>query len=117
MRLTYGGLLLITAAAWLDVVRSALAPDAMAGIDSDDTSGRPNGHQVGVAFVRCEPGASVTAADVIAYCRGHIASFKIPRHVLFVDDFPMTSSGKIQKVALREEALRRLPPLSSPAAT
>jgi len=34
-----------------------------------------------------------------------------------VDDFPMTSSGKIQKVALREEALRRLPPPSSPAAT
>jgi acyl-coenzyme A synthetase/AMP-(fatty) acid ligase len=37
--------------------------------------------------------------------------------VLFVDDFPMTSSGKIQKVALREEALRRLPPPSPPAAT
>jgi fatty-acyl-CoA synthase len=73
--------------------------------------------EVGVAFVRCEPGASVTAADVIAYCRGRIASFKIPRHVLFVDDFPMTSSGKIQKVALREEALRRLPPPSSRAAT
>ena len=45
MRLTYGGLLVITAAAWLDVVRSALAPDAMAGIDWDDTSGRPNGHR------------------------------------------------------------------------
>jgi fatty-acyl-CoA synthase len=73
--------------------------------------------EVGVAFVRCEPGASVTAAEVIAYCRGRIASFKIPRHVLFVDDFPMTSSGKIQKVALREEALRRLPPPSSRAAT
>jgi hypothetical protein len=39
------------------------------------------------------------------------------RHVLFVDDFPMTISGKIQKVALREEALRRLPPPSPPAAT
>jgi acyl-CoA synthetase (AMP-forming)/AMP-acid ligase II len=73
--------------------------------------------EVGVAFVRCAPGASITAADVIAYCRGRIASFKIPRHVLFVDDFPMTSSGKIQKVALREEALRRLPPPSPPAAT
>jgi hypothetical protein len=43
MRPTYGGLLVITAAPWLDVVRSALAPDAMAGIDGDDTSGRPNG--------------------------------------------------------------------------
>ena len=45
MRLTYGGLLVMTAAAWLDVVRSALAPDAVAGIDSDDaSSGRLNGH-------------------------------------------------------------------------
>jgi fatty-acyl-CoA synthase len=66
--------------------------------------------EVGVAFVRCEPGATVTGGDVLAYCRGRIASFKIPRHVLFVDDFPMTSSGKIQKVKLREEALKRLPP-------
>ena len=64
--------------------------------------------EVGVAFVRCEPGQQVTAAEVVAYCRGRIASFKIPRHVLLVDDFPMTSSGKIQKVKLREEAARRL---------
>jgi fatty-acyl-CoA synthase len=41
------------------------------------------------------------------HCRGRIASFKIARHV-FVDDFPMTSSGKIQTVRLRDEALRRL---------
>jgi fatty-acyl-CoA synthase len=47
---------------------------------------------------------------VLAHCRGRIASFKIPRHVIFVDDFPMTSSGKIQKVKLRDEALRRIPP-------
>jgi fatty-acyl-CoA synthase len=46
---------------------------------------------------------------VLAHCRGRIASFKIPRRVIFVDDFPMTSSGKIQKVKLREEALRRYP--------
>jgi fatty-acyl-CoA synthase len=65
--------------------------------------------EVGVAFVRCEPGHRVSAPEVLAYCRGRIASFKIPRHILFVDEFPMTSSGKIQKVKLREEALRRLP--------
>jgi fatty-acyl-CoA synthase len=47
---------------------------------------------------------------VLAQCKGRIASFKIPRHVIFVDDFPMTSSGKIQKVKLRDEAVRRLPP-------
>ena len=64
--------------------------------------------EVGVAFVRCEPGHSLREEDVLAHCRGRIASFKIPRAVIFVDDFPMTGSGKIQKVKLREEALRRL---------
>jgi fatty-acyl-CoA synthase len=64
---------------------------------------------VGVAFVRTTPGHGVTEAELLAHCKGRIASFKIPRRVLFVDDFPMTSSGKIQKVKLRDEALRRLP--------
>jgi fatty-acyl-CoA synthase len=64
--------------------------------------------EVAVAFVRLEPGQRLTEGDVLDYCRGKIASFKIPRHVLFVDDFPWTGSGKIQKVKLREEALRRL---------
>ena len=62
--------------------------------------------EVGVAFVRLEPGQALTEDDVLAHCRGRIASFKIPRRVIFVDDFPMTSSGKIQKVKLRAEALR-----------
>ena len=66
--------------------------------------------EVGVAFVKREPGQALTDTEVIAHCKGRIASFKIPRHVIFVDDFPMTSSGKIQKVKLREEALRRLTP-------
>jgi fatty-acyl-CoA synthase len=64
--------------------------------------------EVGVAFVRCQAGHALTEEAVLAHCRGRIASFKIPRHIVFVDDFPMTSSGKIQKVKLREEALRRL---------
>jgi fatty-acyl-CoA synthase len=64
--------------------------------------------EVGVAFVRREPGHALTEDDVLAHCRGRIASFKIPRHVVFVDDFPMTSSGKIQKVKLRAEALKVL---------
>jgi fatty-acyl-CoA synthase len=65
--------------------------------------------EVGVAFVRCQPGHALTDGEVLAQCKGRIASFKIPRHVIFVDDFPMTSSGKIQKVKLRDEALRRIP--------
>jgi fatty-acyl-CoA synthase len=66
--------------------------------------------EVGVAFVKRDPGHALTDGEVLAQCKGRIASFKIPRHVIFIDDFPMTSSGKIQKVKLREEALRRIAP-------
>ena len=66
--------------------------------------------EVAVAFVRLEAGHALSEADVLVHCRGRIASFKIPRRVFFVDDFPMTSSGKIQKVQLRDEAQRRHPP-------
>ena len=65
--------------------------------------------EVAVAYVRLEPGATASEADLIGHCRGRIASFKIPRHVFFVEDFPMTSSGKIQKVKLRDDALQRRP--------
>jgi fatty-acyl-CoA synthase len=64
--------------------------------------------EVGVAFVQRRPGALVTEAEVVASCRGRIASFKVPRHVIFVDELPVTSSGKIQKVALRERAVQLL---------
>ena len=64
--------------------------------------------EVAVAFVRAEPGRALGESELIDYCRGKIASFKIPRHVFVIDDFPWTGSGKIQKVKLREEALRRL---------
>ena len=52
--------------------------------------------------------ANITADEVIARCKGKMASFKIPRHVYFVKEFPMTASGKIRKVDLREKALRLL---------
>ncbi len=61
--------------------------------------------EIPVAFVIREDRA-LSEADVIALCRGRIASFKIPRRVFFVDAFPMTSSGKIQKYLLRQEAQR-----------
>jgi fatty-acyl-CoA synthase len=62
--------------------------------------------EIPVAFVIREPGSELTEADVIALCRGTIASFKCPRKVFFVDAFPMTGSGKIQKYLLRERAQR-----------
>jgi fatty-acyl-CoA synthase len=64
--------------------------------------------EIGVAFIQAAPGAVVTADDLIAFCRGRIASFKIPRHVFVVDELPMTSSGKVQKARLRDAARERL---------
>jgi fatty-acyl-CoA synthase len=55
------------------------------------------------AFVTLKPGASATAEDVIAFLRGEIARYKVPRHVVF-GPLPKTSTGKIQKFVLRERA-------------
>jgi len=68
----------------------------------------PRLHEIAVAYVITAAGASLTEEDVIGELRGHVASFKIPRRVLFVDEFPMTPSGKVQKVKLRAHALEHL---------
>ena len=60
--------------------------------------------EVGIAYVQLVPGSRMDEDAVIAHCRGKLASFKIPHHVVFVDNFPMTASGKIRKVELREDA-------------
>jgi acyl-CoA synthetase (AMP-forming)/AMP-acid ligase II len=62
--------------------------------------------EVPVAFVIRERDAVLTEEDVLDLCRGRLASFKVPRRALFVDEFPMTGSGKIQKYLLRQEAER-----------
>ncbi len=65
--------------------------------------------EVPIAFVIREPGHEEIAGDaLLRRMQGRIASFKIPKHVIFVDAYPMTSSGKIRKVDLRAEARRRL---------
>jgi len=64
--------------------------------------------EVAVAYVQRKQDATITADDVIAYCTGKVASFKMPRHVLFLEEFPMTASGKIRKVELREDAVKQL---------
>ena len=59
------------------------------------------GEEVG-AFVILQPDAAMTEEDVQGFCRGQIARFKIPKYVFFVDGYPLTASGKIQKYQLRE---------------
>jgi len=53
-------------------------------------------------WIQLKTGASLTEDDIKEYCKGQIAHFKIPRHVRFVDEFPMTVTGKIRKVEMRE---------------
>ncbi len=64
------------------------------------------GEQVAAA-VRRRPGSDLTPEDVREYCRGEIAHYKIPAYVDFVEDYPMTASGKIQKYKLRETTVER----------
>jgi fatty-acyl-CoA synthase len=61
-----------------------------------------------MAWVIARPGAELTEEDVKEFCRGQIAHFKVPRYVKFVESFPMTVTGKVQKFKLRESAIEEL---------
>jgi fatty-acyl-CoA synthase len=61
-----------------------------------------------MAWVRLREGASVSGDELGAWCKGKIATYKIPRHWKFVDAFPMTVTGKIQKFKMREVAVEEL---------
>ncbi|MDO8476608.1 MAG: AMP-binding protein [Candidatus Rokubacteria bacterium] len=56
------------------------------------------------AFVVLRPGAAATAAEIIEHCRRNLARFKVPRGITFVDEMPLTGSGKIRRFKLRELA-------------
>jgi fatty-acyl-CoA synthase len=61
-----------------------------------------------MAWVKPREGAKVTDEELAAWCKGKIASFKIPRHWKLVDSFPMTVTGKVQKFKMREAAVEEL---------
>jgi fatty-acyl-CoA synthase len=61
-----------------------------------------------MAWVRTRPGATVTEAELAAFCTGRIATFKIPRFWKLVDAFPMTVTGKVQKFKMRATAIAEL---------
>ena len=64
--------------------------------------------EVPVAFVEVKSGESATEEEIIDFCKGKIANTKVPRHVFFVTEFPMTPQAKIQKFKLKEEAIKQL---------
>jgi fatty-acyl-CoA synthase len=61
-----------------------------------------------MAWVRPRAGAELLEEDLAAFCRGRIATFKIPRHWKITSEFPMTVTGKIQKFRMREQAIAEL---------
>jgi fatty-acyl-CoA synthase len=60
------------------------------------------------AWIKLHPGETASAEDIQAYCKGQIAHYKIPRYIRFVDAFPMTVTGKVQKFLMREQMIRDL---------
>ena len=58
-----------------------------------------------LAWVRVLPGETATEEEIRNYCRGRIAHFKIPEYIRFVDEFPMTVTGKVQKFIIREREI------------
>uniref|UniRef100_A0A831U2Y5 AMP-binding protein n=1 Tax=Geobacter metallireducens TaxID=28232 RepID=A0A831U2Y5_GEOME len=68
---------------------------------------RKYGEQVMAAII-LKKGVEMTEEEVREFCRGKIANYKIPKYVKFVDGYPMTASGKIQKFKLREMAIKEL---------
>jgi fatty-acyl-CoA synthase len=61
-----------------------------------------------MAWVKARKGFSVTEEELVDYCKERIAHYKVPKFWKFVDDFPMTISGKIRKVEMREISIREL---------
>ena len=61
-----------------------------------------------MAWVRPRTSAELTAESLTEFCRGKIATYKIPRYWKFVDSFPMTVTGKVRKVEMREAAVKEL---------
>lgn len=77
------------------------------GIQDVQVAGVPSpkyGEQVG-AFIILKQGTSITEEEIQDYCRGQISRFKIPKYIFFMDEYPMTASGKIQKYKLRDLSL------------
>ncbi len=61
-----------------------------------------------MAWIKPKPGQSISLDDVKAFCKGKIAHYKVPRYLRLADEFPMTVTGKIRKVEMRETAIAEL---------
>ena len=80
---------------------------AVADVQVIGVPSRQYGEEV-MAWVKLREGAAASGEELAAYCRGRIATFKIPRYWKFTDGFPMTVTGKVQKFRMREMAIAEL---------
>jgi fatty-acyl-CoA synthase len=60
------------------------------------------------AWIRLREGATSSEQDVVEFCKGAIAHYKVPKYIRFVDEFPMTVTGKLQKFAMRQITIDEL---------
>ena len=68
----------------------------------------PNWGEELCAWIKLRDGESASIEDMRAFCQGQIAHYKIPRYIEFVDSFPMTITGKIQKFVMRQQMKEKL---------
>ncbi|XP_003747724.2 uncharacterized protein LOC100906319 [Galendromus occidentalis] len=82
----------------------------MPGVTEVNVCGVPDGRlgEEVCAWIKVTAGHSIAEEDVRKFCKGQLSHYKIPRYVVFVDSFPKTLSGKIQKHVMRQEMCRRL---------
>jgi len=80
----------------------------MPGVAQASVIGVPDERQgeVGKAFIIARPDAKLSEEAVIAWCREHMANFKVPRYVELVEALPLNATGKVQKTELRKRGLR-----------
>ena len=60
------------------------------------------------AWIVLKSGQSASAQEIAAFCQGQIAHYKVPRHIRFVTEFPLTATGKPQKFVMRDAMIREL---------
>jgi acyl-CoA synthetase (AMP-forming)/AMP-acid ligase II len=84
-------------------------PSLRSGVRLSAGRGERNGEAV-MAFLELQPGARLTVKEVLNFCRGQIAPFKIPEQIRFVERLPTTATNKVQKFKLREMAAQEWGP-------
>jgi len=80
---------------------------AVSGVQVVGLPDRRMGEVVG-AFVQLKQGMECRADELLGFCTDKVGKYKIPKHVMFVSDFPATAVGKIQKFRLRDMAIQKL---------